>query len=75
MNTFEMMRSGQLHPIALWLPLFQLMILISVIVVAVKKHYKPWVPLILGLIPFVSIFALIVYVGLPTKTTAKTHKQ
>ncbi|WP_404398572.1 hypothetical protein [Idiomarina loihiensis] len=67
MFILDMMRSGELHPMAIGLPLWQLMILVSIIVIAVKKNYNLWLAVIWGIIPFVSIFALIVYVGLPAK--------
>ena len=75
MFILDMLRSGEIHFGLFNIFLWNLGILISTIILARKKAYRWWVAGLFGMIPFINLFALIVYVGIPPKSSSQLSRE
>ncbi|WDE06885.1 hypothetical protein SG34_008290 [Thalassomonas viridans] len=65
MNIFEMMRSGELHPVIFFLTIEMLAIAALCFLLARTKGRNRLLATLTGILPGVNILALIYYVGVP----------
>lgn len=71
----EMLRSGDLPLYLLVIPVVYIPILFAVIILAKAKDRSILTATLLGIIPFINFYILLVYVGLPQKKTSSKEEQ